>query len=136
MNDSANAALAQTRIENYQEQLHYRDQVTQIVAEVQTALGTVRAAATSAEATKAQAAYALEALVAETARYNTGLADTHELLQYQSELVTAQGNRAEAQVGLQLAGLRLLHAQGILLRTFQISFTIQDPRPKAWYTSF
>jgi outer membrane protein TolC len=136
MNDSANAALAQTRIENYQEQLHYRDQVAQIVAEVQTALGTVKAAATSAEATKAQAAYALEALVAETARYNSGLADTHELLQYQSELVTAQGNRAEAQVGLQLAGLKLLHAQGILLRTFQISFTIQDPRPKAWYTSF
>jgi hypothetical protein len=58
------------------------------------------------------------------------------LLQYQEELVTAQGNEVQADVGLENARLALWHAQGTLMNIFNIDFQVQNPHVAPWYTQF
>ena len=56
--------------------------------------------------------YARAALEAESARYRTGVADTHELLQYQQELISALAYQVQAEVDFEkIAAARL----GVLL---------------------
>jgi len=64
------------------------------------------------------------------------MATTHDLLQYQETLVTAQGNEVQADVGLENARLALWHAEGTLMNIFNIDFQIQNPRVSPWYTQF
>ncbi len=65
-----------------------------------------------------------------------GLATTNPLLQYQSNLVTAQGNEVQADVGLENARLALWHAEGTLFGRFNIDFEVQNPRQSPWYSRF
>jgi outer membrane protein TolC len=75
-------------------------------------------------------------LSAEEARYRGGVSDTHELLQYQQELISALANQVQAQLDLEIAKLSLKHAEGTLLRAFQINFTLEDPHRSPWYSRF
>jgi outer membrane protein TolC len=135
-NDYANAALSQSRVEYDQQRLRYHEQVAQIVLEVETALSNVKTSAQRVHATNAASDYARAALSAEDARYRSGVADTHELLQYQTELITALGNQVQAQVDLEIAKLSLQHAAGDLLKDFQIKFVVEDPHRSPWYSRF
>jgi hypothetical protein len=55
------------------------------------------------------------------------------VLQYQSNLVTAQGNQVQADVGLENARLSLMHAEGTLLKKFNIEFHPQPQASAPWY---
>jgi hypothetical protein len=64
------------------------------------------------------------------------MATTHDLLQFQEEEVSAEGNEVQAEVDLENAKLALRHAEGTILDEFDISFQLQDPRQTPWYATF
>ena len=64
------------------------------------------------------------------------MATTHDLLQFQEQLISAQGNQVQAEVDLEDARLSLEHEQGTLLRAFQVDFKLQDPHRTHWYSQF
>ncbi|HVA69626.1 MAG TPA: TolC family protein [Candidatus Binataceae bacterium] len=135
-NDYANAALAQARIQYQQQVLQYRAQLSSIVAAVEAALSGVRTSAARVTETTAAVSFARYALTADEARYRTGFADTHELLQYQQEFIAAMSSQVQAQVDLEIAKLTLAHAQGTLLESFQIDFKVANPHHTPWYAQF
>src|SRR5208282_3409286 len=86
----------------------------------------------TAEATS----YARESLHDVQVEFRIGTATTNQLLQYQSNLVTAQGNEVQADLGLENARLALWHAEGTLLRHFNSDFEITNPHQSPWYSRF
>jgi outer membrane protein len=135
-NDAATAALAQAKIEYEQQRLQYRALISQIVLDVETQLTTVNSDIKTAHANKIASDYARESLRAEEERFRVGLATTHDLLQYQEELVAALGNEVSSDVSLEVAKLALRHAQGMLLHHFNVTFEPQNPHQGRWYTAF
>jgi outer membrane protein len=135
-NAAAKAALAQARVSYEQARLQYRAALSQSVAQIETALANVRADVKRAQATRDATYYAEKSLRDENVRFRVGLATTHDLLQFQSELVTAQGNQVTAAVDLENARVALWHAEGTLLNVFNIDFQPQDPRQSPWYALF
>jgi outer membrane protein TolC len=135
-NAAAKAALAQARISYESARLQYRAALSQSVAQIEGALANVIADVKRAEATRQAVYYAEKSLHDEQVRFRVGLATTHDLLQFQSELVTAQGNQVSANIDLENARLALWHAEGTLLSAFNIDFQIQDMRQHPWYSQF
>jgi outer membrane protein TolC len=135
-NAAAKAALAQARVSYEQARLTYRSALSQSVAAIETALANLQADVKRAKATADATHYAEKSLRDENVRFRVGLATTHDLLQFQSELVTAQGNQVQANVDLENARLALRHAEGTLLSAFGIEFQLQDPREAPWYSLF
>ena len=135
-NAAAKAALAQARVSYEQSRLQYRAALAQAVAQIESALANVQADVKRAKATADATGYAEKSLRDERVRFKVGLATTHDLLQFQSELVTAQGNQVSADIDLKNARLTLWHAEGTLLGVFNIEFEPQDPRQPAWYAQF
>ena len=135
-NDAAKAALAQAKIQYEQQRLQYRALISQIVLDVETQLTTVNSDIKTAQADKIASDYARESLRAEEERFRVGMATTHDLLQYQEELVAALGNEVNADANLEVAKLALRHSQGMLLRDFNVSFEPEDPHQGRWYRTF
>ncbi|MGH7878626.1 MAG: TolC family protein, partial [Candidatus Binataceae bacterium] len=135
-NAAAKAALAQARVSYEQSRLQYRAALSQSVAQIESALANLQADVKRVRATEDAARYAEKSLHDENVRFKVGLATTHDLLQFQSELVTAQGNQVQADVDLENARIALRHAEGTLLDTFSIEFQPQDPRESPWYAVF
>lgn len=132
-NANARAAYAQQRIAYEQIKLQYRAAVSQAVSDLESALANLRAYVQAVTGAQQARAYAEEALQAERSRFKVGMATTHDLLQYESQLIAAQGNEVQAEIGLENARLALWHADGTLLRHFQIQFTVQKPEEPPWY---
>ena len=135
-NAAAKASLAQARIEYEQARMTYRAALSESVTALETALANLRADEKRAQATKAATYYAEQSLRDEQIKFRVGLATTHDLLQFQSELVTAQGNEVSTDIDLENARLALWHAEGTLLRTYNIDFQVEDPRESPWYAKF
>jgi outer membrane protein len=135
-NAAAKASLAQARIEYEQARMTYRAALSESVTALETALANLRADEKRAQATKAATYYAEQSLRDEQIKFRVGLATTHDLLQFQSELVTAQGNEVSTDIDLENARLALWHAEGTLLRTYNIDFQVQDPHESPWYAKF
>jgi outer membrane protein TolC len=135
-NAAAKAALAQARVSYEQARMTYRQALSQSVLAVESSIGNLVADVKRAQATKYATFYAEKSLRDEQVRFRVGMATTHDLLQFQSELVTAQGNEVVADVDLENARLALWHAEGTLLRTYNIDFQVQDPRQSPWYSQF
>jgi outer membrane protein TolC len=135
-NAAAKAALAQARISYEQTRLQYRAALSQSVAQIETALANLQADVKRAKATADAANYAEKSLRDEQVRFRVGLATTHDLLQFQSALVTAQGNQVQADIDLENARLALWHAEGTLTSVYNIDFQVQDPRLSPWYARF
>ncbi len=135
-NATAKAALAQARIQYEQQRMNYRAALSQAVVEVENALANLAADQQRAQATEEATFYARQALRDEQARFRVGMATTHDLLQYEEEEVSAEGNQVQAAVDLENAKLNLEHAQGTILSAFNIEFRIQDPHETPWYASF
>ncbi len=130
------AALSQARVLYEQQRMNYRSALAQTVVEVQSALANLYADQKRAQATAQATYYARQSLHDEEVRFRVGMATTHDLLQFQEEEVSAEGNQVQAEVDLENAKLALAHANGTLLRAFDISFQVQDPREKPWYATF
>ena len=135
-NAAAKAALAQAHISYDQARLQYRQALYQGVLQVKSALANLRAYKEQVVATREASDYAEESLHDFQAQFRAGMATTNQLLQYQSNLVTAQGNEVQADVGLENARLALWHAEGTLLEHFNIDFQVQNPRQSPWYSRF
>lgn len=135
-NATARAALAQTRAAYQQIGFQYRASLSQAVNEVENALANAQADVDRVQATSEAAQYASHALHNEQVRFRNGLASTHDLLQYQSEYVSARANQVQAEIDLENAKLALWHANGTLLRHFQIVFTLQPVAARPWYARF
>jgi outer membrane protein TolC len=136
MNDATKAALAQAKIEYEQQRLSYRNTLSQIVVDVESSLSNVVADYKQARATKVATEYAAKSLRDEQERFRVGMASTHELLQYQDSLIAAQGSEVQAEVDYEIERLAVRHAQGTLLRSFNVSFEPHNPDVKPWYGNF
>lgn len=137
MNDASKAALAQAKVQYEQTRMLYRDLISSVVVDVESSLSSVNTGIKRVQATTVATEYSKESLRAEQERYRVGMANTHELLQFQDELVSALGNQVQAQVDLEIAKLQLGHSQGTLLRSFQVNFVTEDPgRDTPWYARF
>ncbi len=135
-NAAAKAALAQARIAYEQARMQYREALSQAVVQVESAIANLHAFEKQVEATRNATYYAEQSLHDEELEFRVGMATTHDLLQYQAELVTAQGNEVQADVGLENARLALWHAEGTLMNVFNINFQVQNPHVEPWYTKF
>ncbi len=135
-NAAARSVLAQTRVQYESLRMQYRASISTAVVAVQTALANLEADRKRVQATREASYYAAQALHDEEIRFKVGMATTHDLLQFQEQLISAQGNQVEAEVDLEDARLSLEHEQGTLLRAFQIDFQLQDPHRSHWYSAF
>jgi outer membrane protein TolC len=134
-NASANAALAQARIDLKQAHMQYRVMLSQAVVQVQSAIAAVTADLERVKATASATYYAQQSLHDEEVRFRVGMATTHDLLQFQEEEVSAEGNQVQAQIDLENAKLAYLHATGTLLRSFQVNFELANPARTPWYAT-
>jgi outer membrane protein len=135
-NAAARSVLAQTRVQYESLRMQYRASISTAVVSVQTALANLSADHKRVQATREATYYAAQSLHDEEIRFKVGMATTHDLLQFQEQLISAQGNQVQAEVDLEDARLSLEHEQGTLLRAFQINFQLQDPHRSHWYSSF
>jgi outer membrane protein len=130
------AALAQARVQYEQQRMLYRAALSQAVIDVQSALSNLYADQKRASATASATYYARQSLHDEQVRFRVGMATTHDLLQFQEEEVSAEGNQVQAEVDLENAKLALLHADGTLLQAFNINWEVQNPHEVPWYAAF
>lgn len=135
-NATARAALSQARIQYEQTRLTYRSSLSQAVVNVESAIANLFADQKRAQATASATYYARQALHDEEVRFRVGMATTHDLLQFQEEEVSAEGNQVQAEVDLENAKLALRHSEGTILDEFDISFQLQDPHQTPWYATF
>src|SRR5271167_4638928 len=130
------AALAQARVQYEQQRVLYRASLSQAVVNVESSIANLYADQKRAAATASATYYARQALHDEQIRFRVGLATTHDLLQFQEEEVSAEGNQVQAEVDLENAKLALGHADGTLLQQFQINWEVQNPHEVPWYAAF
>ncbi len=119
-----------------QSRLLYRAALSQAVVDVQSGLANLYADYKRAQATASATYYARQSLHDEQVRFRVGMATTHDLLQFQEEQVSAEGNEVQAETDLENAKLALYHADGTLLQQYQINFQVQDPHEVPWYAAF
>ncbi len=130
------AALAQARVQYDQQRVLYRAALSQTVVNVQSALANLYADYKRAQATASATFYARQSLHDEQIRFRVGMATTHDLLQFQQEEVSAEGNEVQADVDLENAKLALEHSDGTLLQAFNINWEVQNPHEVPWYAAF
>jgi outer membrane protein len=135
-NAAPKAALAQAHVAYNQARLQYRQALYQQVLLVKSALANLTAYQEQVAATHEATVYAQKSLHDTQAQFRVGLATTNTLLQYQSNLVTAQGNEVQADVGLENGRLAVWHAEGTLLGQFNIDFQLQKQTHTPWYARF
>jgi outer membrane protein len=135
-NAAPQAALTQARISLEQTRLQYRQALYQAVLQVKSGLTNLHAYKEQVASTAEATSYAQESLHDVQAQFREGMAATNQLLQYQSNLVTAQGNEVQADVGMENARLALWHAEGTLLAHFNINFEVSNPHQAPWYSRF
>ena len=130
------AALAQARVQYEQQRVLYRAALSQTVVNVESSLANLYADYKRAAATASATYYARESLHDEQIRFRVGMATTHDLLQFQEEEVSAEGDQVQAEVDLENAKLALAHSDGTLLRQFNIDWEVQNPHEVPWYAAF
>jgi outer membrane protein TolC len=130
------AALAQARIQYEQQRMLYRAALSQAVVNVESAIANLYADQKRATATASATYYARQALHDEQVMFRVGMATTHDLLQYQEEEASAEGNQVQAEVDLENAKLALAHSDGTILQQFNINWEVQNPHEVPWYAAF
>ncbi len=135
-NAVARAALAQARVQYEQQRVLYRAALSQAVIDVQSSLANLYADQKRAAATAQATYFARQSLHDEQVRFRVGMATTHDLLQFQEEAVSAEGNQVQAEVDLENAKLAAHHADGTLLQYFQVDWQVQNPHEVPWYANF
>lgn len=130
------AALAQARVLYEQQRVLYRAALSQAVVNVQSSIANLYADQKRAFATASATYYAREALHDEEVMFRVGMATTHDLLQFQEEEVSAEGNQVQAEVDLENAKLALAHSDGTILQEFNINWQVENPHEVPWYAAF
>jgi outer membrane protein TolC len=130
------AALGQAKAGYQQLREQYRAMLNQTTVQVETALANLEADQRRVKATRDATEYARQALHDEQVKFKVGMATTHDLLQYQSSLVSAEGNQAQAETDLEKAKIALRYADNTLLQNFQVEFHVHEPHETPWYARF
>jgi outer membrane protein len=135
-NAAARAALSQAKVQYEQQRAQYRTDLSQAIVDVQSSIANLYADEKRAAATAQATYFARQSLHDEEVRFRVGMATTHDLLQFQEEEVSAEGNQVQAEVDLENARLAFGHSTGDLLRSFQIDFHVEEPHQTPWYAAF
>lgn len=135
-NAPVETTLALYRVNYEQLRVQYRAAVKQAIINVKAALANLAAGVEAAKAAREATDYAREALREEQVRFKVGTATTHDLLQFENQLTTAEGNQVQAEVNLENAKIALRHDDGTLLRSFNVRFQVQNPVERPWYALF
>jgi outer membrane protein TolC len=130
------AYYEQAKINYEQLRRNYNAALSQIVLNVQGALTNLASAAAQVKATQAATHYWKSALDEEQKRWRVGTAAIHDILQYENQLVVAQGAQAQAAVTLEEAKIALRHADGTLLKRFAIEFHVTEAPAAPWFARF
>ena len=135
-NAAPQAALAQARVSLEQTRLQYRQAFYQAALQVKSALVNLRAYKEQVVSTGEATSYARETLHDVQVEFRIGTATTNQLLQYQSNLVTAQGNEVQADLGLENARLALWHAEGRCCGISTSFSRLPTLHQSPWYSRF
>ncbi len=117
------ANLAQAKVNLEQSLLRLKDTEQQIFLEVKSAVRAVQTNYERVQAYKAARELAERTLEAEEEKFRVGISTPYFVLQYQTELTTAQTNELSAIIDYNLSLARLQGAMGINLREKNIKFT-------------
>jgi outer membrane protein TolC len=117
------AAHAQARVNLEQSMLRVKNQEQQIFLEIKNAVRAVQTNYKRAQAYKIARELAKETLEAEEEKLKVGISTPYFVLQYQTELVTAQTNELSAIIDYNLSLARLNRALGISLKEKNIRFS-------------
>ncbi len=116
------ASYAQAKVNLEQSLLRLRDTEQQIFLEVKSAVRAVQTNYERVQAYKAARELAEKTLEAEEEKFRVGISTPYFVLQYQTELTTAQTNELSAIIDYNLSLARLQRAMGINLREKSIKF--------------
>ena len=116
------ANYAQAKVNLEQSQLRLKDAEQQIFLEVKSAVRAVQTNFERVQAYKAARELAERTLEAEEEKFKVGISTPYFVLQYQTELTTAQTNELGAVIDYNLSLARLQRAMGVNLREKNIKF--------------
>lgn len=117
------ASYAQAKVNLEQSQLRLKDAEQQIFLEVKSAVRAVQTNYERVQAYKAARELAERTLEAEEEKFKVGISTPYFVLQYQTELTTAQTNELAAIIDYNLSLARLRRAMGVNLTEKNIKFT-------------
>ncbi len=117
------ASYAQAKVNLEQSLLRLKDTEQQIFLEVKSAVRAVQTNYERVQAYKAARELAERTLEAEEEKFRVGISTPYFVLQYQTELTTAQTNEVAAIIDYNLSLARLQRAMGINLREKSIKIT-------------
>ena len=117
------AAFAQAQVNLEQSLLQLKNQEQQIYLEIKNSVRAVQTDYKRVQAYKVARELAGKKLTAEEERFRVGLTTPYFVLQYQTELSTAQSNELNAIIAYNLSLARLNRATGVSLKEKNIRFT-------------
>ncbi|NOR52602.1 MAG: hypothetical protein GQ536_00725 [Candidatus Aminicenantes bacterium] len=117
------AAFAQAQVNLEQSLLQLKNQERQIYLEIKNSVRAVQTDYKRVQAYKVARELAGKKLTAEEERFRVGLTTPYFVLQYQTELSTAQSNELNAIIAYNLSLARLNRATGMSLKEKNIRFT-------------
>ncbi len=117
------ASLAQARVNLQQAQLRLKNQEQQIFLEIKNAVRSVQTDYKRAQAYKVARELAEKKLQAEEEKLKVGLTTNYFVLQYQTDLTTAQTNELKAIIDYNLSLARLERAMGVSLKEKNINLS-------------
>ncbi len=117
------AAFAQAQVNLEQSMLQLKNQEQQIYLEIKNTVRAVQTDYKRVQAYKVARELAEKKLTAEEERFRVGLTTPYFVLQYQTELSTAQSNELNAIIAYNLSLARLNRATGVSLKEKNIRFT-------------
>jgi outer membrane protein TolC len=117
------AAFAQAQVNLEQSLLQLKNQERQIYLEIKNSVRAVQTDYKRVQAYKVARELAGKKLTAEEERFRVGLTTPYFVLQYQTELSTAQSNELNAIIAYNLSLARLNRATGVSLKEKNIRFT-------------
>jgi outer membrane protein TolC len=117
------AAFAQAQVNLEQSMLQLKNQEQQIYLEIKNTVRAVQTDYKRVQAYKVARELAAKKLTAEEERFRVGLTTPYFVLQYQTELSTAQSNELNAIIAYNLSLARLNRATGVSLKEKNIRFT-------------
>jgi len=135
-NAQAKSKYAQTRIELEQARARRRDLVSQIALEVERALNDVEANFKRIQSSRRARELAAENLRGQEKRFGVGLVTQKDVIDFQSQLLEAQGAELRAITDYNNAITALRFAEGTLLEHYNVKLAGPEKEPDPWWAQF
>lgn len=136
VNAAADAQATQTRIARQQAELNHRELLSKVTLDVAQSMADLTAARKNIDVTRTARELAEENLRNQEKRHEVGMATTKDLLDFQVRLTNARAEQVRAVTGYAVAVDKWRHAQGALLRHYQIVVERPGQRTVPWFARF